>query len=250
MSSALDGHVALVTGAASGLGKTIAQHLAAAGATGLALDVADRCPGLPQDWVALQGDVSIEEDLARAVTKISKVFGRLDIVIANAGLVPPWHDTADIDLNEWDRVFAVNVRGVVATIKHAVPLMKVNGGSIIAMGSLNSRRAHGSQCLYTASKHAVLGIVRSAALDLGRFGIRVNALGPGPVATDSLVERVKFRAGLGGPAADEALAQYAAETALGTLVSEHDVARAALFLASDASQGITGQILPIDAGLP
>jgi len=250
VSSSLDGHVALVTGAAAGLGNTIVQHLAAAGATGLALDIADRCPGLPQGWLALQGDVSIEEDLAGAISEISKLFGRLDIVVANAGLVPPWHDTADIDLNEWDRVFAVNVRGVVATIKHAVPLMKANGGSIIAMGSLNSRRAHASQCLYTASKHAVLGIVRSAALDLGRFGIRINALGPGPVATDSLVGRVKFRESLGGPAADEALAQYAAETALGTLVSEHDVARAALFLASDASQGITGQILPIDAGLP
>ena len=155
MTSTLDGYVALVTGAASGLGKTIAQHLAAAGATGLALDVADRWPGLPQGWVALQGDVSIEEDIVRAVAEISKVFGRLDIVVANAGLVPPWHDTADIDLNEWDRVFAVNVRGVVATMKHAVPLLKANGGSIIAMGSLNSRRAHPSQCLYTASKHAV-----------------------------------------------------------------------------------------------
>ena len=145
MSSSLDGQVALVTGAATGLGKTIAQHLAAAGAAGLALDVADRCPGLPQGWIALQGDVSNEEDLARAIAEISKVFGRLDIVVANAGLVPPWHDTADIDLKEWDRVFAVNVRGVIATIKHAVPLMKVNGGSVIAMGSLNSRRAHASQ---------------------------------------------------------------------------------------------------------
>ena len=250
MNVPLEGRVALVTGAASGLGKAIAQHLADAGARGLALDVAECCPALPADWVALQGDVSIEADLSSAVAEISKTFGRLDIVVANAGLVPPWRDTADIDIEEWDRVFAVNVRGVVATIKQAVPLMRGNGGSIIAMGSLNSRRAHPSQCLYTATKHAVLGIVRSAALDLGRYGIRVNALGPGPVATDALVKRVKTRAAGGGPPADEALAIYAEETALGTLVTDEDVARAALFLASDASHGVTGQILPIDAGLP
>ena len=250
MTGSLDGRVALVTGAATGLGRTITQHLSAAGASGLAFDVAEACPGLPQGWIALHGDVACEADLAQAVAEISSAFGRLDIVIANAGLVPPWHDTADIDLDEWDRVFAVNVKGVIATIKHAVPLLQANGGTIVAMGSLNSRRAHASQCLYTASKHAVLGIVRSAALDLGRYGIRVNALGPGPVATDALVERVKSRAGLGGPPADEAFAQYAAETALGTLATEDDVARAALFLASDASCGMTGQILPIDGGLP
>jgi NAD(P)-dependent dehydrogenase (short-subunit alcohol dehydrogenase family) len=95
----------------------------------------------------------------------------------------------------------------------------------------------------------VLGIVRAVALDLGRFDIRVNALGPGPIATEALVDRIKTRAEGGGPPAKEALQQYAAETALGRIASEDDVARAALFLASSQSSGITGQILPVDAGM-
>jgi NAD(P)-dependent dehydrogenase (short-subunit alcohol dehydrogenase family) len=198
MKGLLEDKVALVTGAAAGIGRTIVRHLADAGALGLGFDVAAHCPDLPRDWLALQGDVCSE-------------------------------------LDEWDRVFAVNVRGVAATIKHAVPLMKPTGGSIIVMGSLNSRRAHPAQCLYTASKHAVLGIVRAVALDLGRFDIRVNALGPGPIATEALVDRIKTRAEGGGPAAKEALQQYAAETALGRIASEDDVARTALFLASTQS---------------
>lgn len=250
MSASLDGRIAFVTGGAVGLGRTIARHLNDAGAAGMVLDVLEHCPELPDGWVSLQGDVASESDIERVVAEIATRFGRLDIVVANAGLVPPWHDTEKLDLEEWERVFAVNVKGVAATLKHAVPLMKRQGGSIIAMGSLNSRRAHPSQCLYTASKHAVLGIVRATALDLGRYGIRVNALGPGPVATDALVERVNDRAAKGGPAAEDAFGSYAAETALGALVSEDDVARAALFLASDASSSITGQMLPVDAGLP
>ena len=249
MSGMLDGRVAFVTGAASGLGRTIARHLADAGAGGLAFDIAASCDELPMGWIEQQGDVADEADIASAVARIGQQFGRLDIVVANAGLVPPWRDTEDIDFAEWDKVFAVNVKGVAAAIKHSVPLMKASGGSIIAMGSLNSRRAHARQCLYTATKHAVLGIVRAAALDLGRFDIRVNALGPGPVATDALIARLGARAGEGGPSPDDALKQFAGDTALGRIVTEDDVGRAALFLASDLSAGMSGQLLPVDAGL-
>jgi NAD(P)-dependent dehydrogenase (short-subunit alcohol dehydrogenase family) len=250
MTAVLDGKIAWVTGAAAGLGAAIAGRLAAAGAIGLAFDVAADWSGLPPGWISQQGDVTSEKDLGDAMQRIRQEFGRLDIVIANAGIVPPWHDTEDLDLDEWDKVFAVNVRGVAATIKHAVPLLKADGGTIVAMGSLNSRRAHAQQCLYTATKHAVLGIVRSAALDLGRYGIRVNALGPGPIATDALVERLRSRADDGGPAPDDVCRQFAAEAALKRMATAADVARAALFLAGPHSAGITGQILPVDAGLP
>ena len=249
MSGMLDGRVAFVTGAASGLGRTIARHLADAGAGGLAFDIAASCDELPMGWIEQRGDVADEADIASAVALIAQQFGRLDIVVANAGLVPPWRDTEDIEFAEWDKVFGVNVKGVAAAIKHSVPLMMASGGSIIAMGSLNSRRAHARQCLYTATKHAVLGIVRAAALDLGRFDIRVNALGPGPVATDALIARLGARAGEGGPSPDDVLTQFAEDAALGRIVTEDDVGRAALFLASDLSNGISGQILPVDAGL-
>ena len=143
-----------------------------------------------------------------------------------------------------------NVRGVAATLKHAVPALKERGGAIIVTASLNSRRAHPSQGLYTATKHAVLGIVRAAALDLGRYGIRVNAVGPGPVATEALLSRITERAVRGGPSVDDALRHFAEETALRRMVSEADVANTVLFLASDLSAGLTGALVPIDAGLP
>lgn len=249
MSGILDGKVAFVTGSATGLGRAIVDEFAEAGATGAGFDIKSDDGRPPKGWYDVYGDVTNEEDIAAAVTQILDKFGRLDVVVANAGLVPPWSDTENIDLEEWDDVFAVNVRGVVATIKHCVPLMKGKGGSIIAMGSLNSRRAHGRQCLYTATKHAVLGIVRAAALDLGRYDIRVNALGPGPIATDALLGRLRTRTEQGEPPADEVLAQFASDAALRRMATESDVARAAVFLASDLSSGMTGQILPVDAGL-
>lgn len=249
MTGILDGKVAFVTGSATGLGCAIVDEFAQVGATGAGFDIERGGGEPPKGWADIRGDVTNEAEIAAAVTQIGDEFGRLDIVVANAGLVPPWSDTENIDLDEWDRVFAVNVRGVAATIKHSVPLMKSNGGSIIAMGSLNSHRAHGRQCLYSATKHAVLGIVRAAALDVGRYGIRVNALGPGPIATDALLGRLHARAGHGGPPPDEVLAQFASDTALGRIATAKDVARAAIFFASDLSSGMTGQILPVDAGL-
>src|SRR5262245_49788930 len=130
----LDGKVALVTGGAQGLGRAIAEGFAAAGARGLLFDLAPAAD--LEGWSHATGDVGNEQDVERAVARVKEGFGRLDVVVANAGIVPPWHDTEAIDLAEWDRVFAVNARGVVATIKHAVPLMKPHGGSILAMGSI------------------------------------------------------------------------------------------------------------------
>lgn len=243
------GKVALVTGAAAGLGRAIMHGLADIGVVGLAFDTAAHMSGLPSGWRGFTGDVSSESDLKEACATIAGTFGRLDIVIANAGIVPPWRKIEDIDVTEWDWVFAVNVKGVALSIKYAVPMMRSTGGSIVVMGSLNSRHAQAGQCLYTATKHAVLGIVRATALDLGRYNIRVNAIGPGPVATEALLDRIEGREHEGGVAAADVLAQFAKDTALGRMATEEDVSRAAVFLATDLSSGISGQILSVDAGL-
>jgi NAD(P)-dependent dehydrogenase (short-subunit alcohol dehydrogenase family) len=247
----IDGRVCLVTGGANGLGRAISQRLAEAGSTGLIFDrptaLAKAEP--PSGWINWAGDVRREGDVQAAVAGVIEHFGRLDIVVANAGVVPIWQATSDIDLADWDETFAVNVRGVMATIKQATPALKVQGGSVIVLGSLNSWRAHPQQAAYTASKHAVLGIVRAVALDLGRFNIRVNAIGPGPVATDALLERLNRRANLGGPSVTEALAGHAEQTALRRMVTADDVANVTLFLAGDLSLGLTGLLIPVDAGI-
>jgi len=239
--------VALVTGGAQGLGAAIAQTFARAGAVGSVVDLeAGACE---TGWTALPADVTDEAQVENAVAETMHLFGRLDVVVANAGVVPPWSDTSDLDLAALDSTLAVNVRGVAATLKHGARAMTETGGSIIVMASMNAWHALPAQSAYTASKHAVLGLVRTAALDLGGHGIRVNAIGPGPVATDALRMRLARREREGGLSVEDAMQQAAAGTALGRMVAEQDVASAALFLASDLSAGITGALLPVDGGL-
>jgi NAD(P)-dependent dehydrogenase (short-subunit alcohol dehydrogenase family) len=244
----LAGRVAFVTGGSRGLGSAIARTFAAAGARGAVVDL--ESGPCAEGWISLTADVTDEDDVARVVAATVERFGRLDIVVANAGVVPAWSDASNFDLAALDRTLAVNVRGVAATMKHgARALQGSGGGAIVVMASMNAWHAAPSQGAYTASKHAALGLVRTAALDLGSYGIRVNAIGPGPVATEALRERLAGREAEGGLKADEALRQAAAGTALGRMVTEDDVARAALFLASDLASGITGALVPVDAGL-
>jgi NAD(P)-dependent dehydrogenase (short-subunit alcohol dehydrogenase family) len=231
----LAGKTAVVTGGSRGLGAAILARFRMEGAKIVVLDLDGDPPC----------DVTDEAQVAAAFARI----GRLDVLVANAGLVPPWRELGALDMAEWDRVFAVNVRGVALTLKHAAPRMGP-GGAVVAMGSIMSERGAPRQALYNATKHAVLGIVRCAALELGPRGIRVNALGPGPVATEALRARIASRAAAGtGPVPEEALAAHDAETPLGRMATEEEVAKAALFLASDLSSAITGRLMRVDGGL-
>jgi len=226
----------LVTGGASGIGAAVVARFAREGATGLILDLVDGA------WPTKRVDVRNETQLRDALDD------EFDAVVAAAGIVPPWSPIAELDLEQWDNVFAINARGVAATLKHAAPRLG-DGGAIVVIASLNSWRGDPNLAAYAASKHAVLGLARSAALDLGGRGIRVNAIAPGPIATDALRERMRRRADAGGLSVDDALAGAAAGTALGRIATVEDVANAALFLASDLSSGTTGHLLPVDGGL-
>jgi NAD(P)-dependent dehydrogenase (short-subunit alcohol dehydrogenase family) len=243
--SLLAGSTAVVTGGASGLGLAIARRFAAEGAAGYVLDLSQAIGReLPRGWQAITADVADEPSVAEAFARV----GRCDVVVAAAGIVPGWTPVAEVDLATWDEVFGVNVRGVMATVKHGAAALG-DGGAIVAMGSLNSWRGDPNIAAYVAAKHAVLGIVRSAALDLGRRGIRVNALAPGPIATDALLARMRRRATDHGIAVEEALAAAARQTALGRIATADEVANAALFLACSLSSGITGQLLRVDGGV-
>ncbi len=246
----LQGQVALVTGATRGLGLAIVKALAVKGAIGTALDIIDpeTVEGLPEGFVADRADVTDETAMRAAIARAVDRFGHLDIVVANAGVVPAWSETEHLDLGLYDRVMAINARGVFATIKHAVQPLKERGGSVVVMGSINSLTAHPMQLAYTASKHAVHGILKAAALDLGRFGIRVNGVAPGPIATEALLERIRRRA-VDGPTEEAALSGLAAQAALGRLATADEVAAAVVFLAGPASSGISGQLLKVDAGM-
>ncbi len=246
----LAGRVAVVTGGASGLGAAIVRCFAREGAVGTVLDVAPVADeALPSAWRALAVEVRDPESVAGAFAEVVGTVGRPDVVVANAGIVPPWSDSAHVDVDEWERVFAVNVRGVMLTIREALRVIGEHGASIVAMCSLNGWKGDPHIPAYVASKHAVLGLVRSVALDVGRTNVRVNAVAPGPVATAALVARVADRAARTGLDVPAALAQAAEQTALGRIATAEEVAHAVLFLASDLSSGITGHLLPVDGGM-
>ncbi|KUF10889.1 SDR family NAD(P)-dependent oxidoreductase [Pseudoponticoccus marisrubri] len=246
----LTGRMALVTGGTRGLGRAIADTLAQAGAAICVLDLPEalEAAALPGDWQGIALDLTApgaEAELAAALDRL----GRLDILVANAGRVPPWRRIAALEMGEWDAVFALNVRGVALSLKCAAPYLKASQGSAVLMASINGYTAHPDQALYTATKHAVLGLARAAALDMGRDGVRVNALAPGPILTDALRGRIESRAAAGGTPAEQAITALQGQTALGRLATETDVAHAACFLASPLAAGITGVCLPVEAGL-
>ncbi|MEM1187991.1 MAG: SDR family oxidoreductase [Pseudomonadota bacterium] len=247
----LSGRRAVITGGAAGIGRAIAERLAALGADIVILDLERgfNANTLPDDWHRRAVDVGGTDSLA-AQRAIADDLGPIDILVANAGVVPPWRRVAELDADEWQRVMAINTWGVAASLGAFTPSLAASGrGSAIVMASINGYRAHPAQVLYTASKHAVIGIMRAAALDLGGQGIRVNALAPGPVATDALRQRIETRAAAGGPELSEALTAMSADTALGRMVTVEDVANAAAWLAGDGAAGTTGVVLPIEAGL-
>jgi len=238
--------VVLVTGGTGGLGLAFAERFRQAGARVYCADLPDCARADSEDFIAC--DVTRVEDLHRAVAQILAQSGRLDVCIANAGWVPPWHGTAELDAAEWDRAHAINVRGVAFTLAASADALKASRGVALLMSSVNGRFAHGQQMAYSASKHAVLGIMRAAARDLGPHGVRVNAIAPGPVATSALLNRVAARNGLEG-AQEQALQTMAEHNALKRLVTAEEVAEAGYFLCSAAASGITGVVLPVDAGI-
>ena len=244
----VDNKRVLVSGSSQGLGRKIVEKFSENNSFGFGFDLQENNKDL-KGWEFLQVNVSDELDIINGFKQIKKKIGKLEVVVANAGIVPPWRTINEIDNDEWEKVFNVNVKGVALTIKHSVELMKSSGGSIIVMGSINSLLGHSGQSLYTASKHALLGIVKCAAIDLGKYNIRVNAIGPGPIATEALLKRLKSREDNKGMSVRSALDGFARNTALGRMSTEDDVANTALYLSSNLSSNITGQIIPVCSGL-
>lgn len=239
--------VALITGGTGGLGLAIADRFRQAGIRVYCADLPGQSLEASSDFVGC--DVTRLDDLHGAVEEVLAQSGRLDICVANAGWVPPWRSTEALQFDEWERAQAINVRGVAFTLSAATEALKASQGVALLMSSVNGRFAHGQQMAYSASKHAVLGIMRAACRDLGPYGVRVNAIAPGPVATSALRERVAARAGHDLEKEEIAMRSMADNNSLRRLVTSAEVAEAAFFLCSPASSGITGIAMAVDAGI-
>ncbi|WP_439593465.1 SDR family NAD(P)-dependent oxidoreductase [Microbacterium sp.] len=241
----LDGRRFLVTGGARGIGAAIVDTLAAHGADVAIIDL--HPPTAPSTRPFAAADVADEAAMDAAVRALTH-GGPFDGLVAAAGIVPSWHSPVEIDLDDFARTMSVNVRGVVTAIKAVAGDMPA-GSTIVAIGSLNSWKGDPHLLSYVASKHAVLGVVRSTALALGPRGIRANAVAPGPVATDALLSRIDSRVSVTGLERDAALERAAEATALRRLATAQDVADAVLFLSSPLSAAISGHLLPVDGGM-
>lgn len=261
--SALHGRVALVTGAGRGTGRCHCERLADEGADVIALDVPAARADLEQTAAAViqrggrvamgLADVSDLRALTQAVDAGVAELGRLDIVVANAGIHLAGAPTWEISAESWQRTLDVNLTGVWHTVKATVPHFGDDGGSIVIISSTNGIRGTANTAHYTASKHAVVGLARTLANELGPQGIRVNTVHPGAVGTAMVLNDTTFnrlRPDLDAPTEADAAEVLTGRHLLAVpWVEPVDIANAVVFLASDQARYITGTQLVVDAGL-
>jgi NAD(P)-dependent dehydrogenase (short-subunit alcohol dehydrogenase family) len=258
MAERLRGKVALVTGGARGLGRSHVLELAREGAAVGVFDLAGHRAGMTLDYalanrrdlentvefvrglggraLALAGDVRSEEELDGAVSTMVDAFGRVDILVANAGVAKEglvW----EFSRRDWDDVLAVNLTGVWQSCKAVLPTMiKQQSGRVIIISSAAALKAGPGGSAYQATKAGVIALCRSLALEVGPYGITANCVCPGPVLTD-ITRRMA-----------ESADHWASAQAIPEPLDHVDISKAVVYLASDAARRVTGVVFPVDAG--
>jgi NAD(P)-dependent dehydrogenase (short-subunit alcohol dehydrogenase family) len=243
------GRVALVTGAGSGMGLATARAFAQAGAAVALTDVnADALAAAEtelrdagQRVLGIECDVSDEGQVATAVSTTVQTFGRLDMAYNNAGVQSPTVDAAEETAETFDRVNAINLRGIWAGMKHELAYMRTqSSGAIVNCSSLGGLVGLPGRAAYHASKHGVLGLTRSAALEYASRGIRINAICPGTIETPMVTQMID--------SGDLDREQAAADQPIARLGTAEEMAAAVLWLCSPGASFVIGVALPIDGG--
>jgi NAD(P)-dependent dehydrogenase (short-subunit alcohol dehydrogenase family) len=253
----LSGKVAVITGGAGGIGRAAGTLFAAEGAKVLLVDLSEsaledavKATG-SQDVSYAAADTTQPEQVEGFVKAAVERYGGIDVFLANAGIEGEIHSIPEYPVEVFDRVIAVNVRGVWLGLKYVIPAMRERGGGSIVITS-STAGIHGSPMLspYVTSKHAVIGMMRSAANECAPLGIRVNTVNPSPIETRMMrsLEQMRATVAPGDPTLDEVKATFAARTPLNRYGSPEEVARLMLFLASDESSFCTGGVYMVDGG--
>lgn len=251
--------VAVVTGANRGIGRALALAYAEAG---YAVAVTARDPGTLADTVAevegadgvalaLPCDVADEASVEAMGTAVLERFGAVHTVVANAGIAGPTKPLHEIGLDEWRECLVTDVDGVFLTFRAFVPAMIAagDGGSLVAISSMTGKRPLLHRTPYAAAKMAVIGLVRTLAVELGPYGIRANTVCPGAVAGPRLDAVVANQAKAAGVGVAEARAVFTSASPLGRFVDAAEVARTCTFLSSAAAASITGEDVNVNAGV-
>jgi NAD(P)-dependent dehydrogenase (short-subunit alcohol dehydrogenase family) len=239
---ALENKIAIVTGAAHGIGRAIAEMFAEAGARVAVADIdveaGSAVAAALNGSIFVRANVSVAADVEALVSAAAGIAGRIDVLCNNAAYLGPAHAAAEAGEEEWEQSFRVSLLGTQRLIAAVLPYMiRQQGGSIINISSVQGLVGARNSAAYTSMKHALIGLTRSVAYDYGPQNVRVNAICPGAIQT-----RISPKPG------EELYQRQVSKTFLGRVGMPSEVAYAALFLASDASSYITGAALPVDGG--
>lgn len=252
----LEGKTAIVTGAAGGIGRATAVRLGRAGAAVLLVDrdqgtleaaaAAVAETGAQAEWHT--ADVSVSAEVKGYVARTLERFGSIDVLFNNAGIEGPVAPLAEYPEDGFDRVMAVNARGVFLGLRYVLPVMlRQKSGSVINTGSLASERGLPLTAGYNAAKHAVLGLTRTAAVEVGGQGVRVNAVLPGMIDTRMLRDLAAIL--VGADDVDASVAAIGAMAPIGRPGTAEEIAEVVCFLASDAASLVNGVGWPVDGGI-
>ncbi len=242
--------VALITAGAAGIGRAMAEAFIG---DGYRVHVCDINPGAIDSFLQANRDASATQADISNVTQVGQVFddltnqyGRLDVLVNNAGIAGPTAHVEDIDPAEWDQTIAVDLNSQFYCTRKAIPLLKSSRGSIISIASSVVFTGCPGRAAYTAAKWAVVGFTKTLAMELGPDGIRVNAICPGSVAGERLNAVIERDAKKRGQSVDAIRDVYLRQSSLRTFIRPEDVANLALFLASDLGSKISGQAIGLD----
>jgi NAD(P)-dependent dehydrogenase (short-subunit alcohol dehydrogenase family) len=240
----------LVTAGGSGIGRVIAETFASAGARLHVCDVSDAaladCNSNFPDWGITHCDVSDEEQVATLFENVKAHLGGLDVLINNAGIAGPTGGIDELDPQEWRNTVEVNLNGQFYCARLAVPLLKKSSdASIIGISSVAGRLGYAWRTPYAATKWAIIGLIKSLAIELGPDGIRVNALLPGIVEGPRIEKVIAARAEATGVSYEDMEREYINKVSLRRMVTAQDIANQALYLCSPLGANISGQAISI-----
>lgn len=246
----LSGYRVLVTGGGSGIGLKIAELFAEVGARihicDASPDIVTRCSTEFPDWICSECDVSTDEDVSNLFQKVRDDLGGLDILLNNAGIAGPTGGIDEISAKSWLDTVNVNLNGQFYFAKLAVPLLKQSSNpSIVAVSSVAGRLGYAYRSPYAATKWAIVGIAKSLAIELGQYGIRVNALLPGVVEGPRIEKVISARAEATRRTYEEMEQAYINKISLRRMVTAEDLAQQALFLCSSQGRNISGQAISV-----
>ena len=238
----------LITAGASGIGRAMGEAFAATGAQVWVTDVDARAlAALPDAWRGAQVDASDEAGVAALFGKIGNEWGGLDVLCANAGIAGPTALIEDVALADWRACVSVNLEGAFLAAKYAAPMMKAAGsGAIVITSSTAGQFGYPNRAPYASAKWAVIGLMKTLAMELGPFGIRANAICPGAVEGERMEGVLEREATAKGMTRDAVYAGYAAGTSMRSFVTAQDIANMAVFLASSGARMVSGQVIAVD----